>query len=62
MLAALSPLTSNSTGNKSPWYLHAVFGVSRLTKGGTLYPNKMVNYDPAELTEKRQHKTVINES
>lgn len=50
MLAALSPLTSNSTGNKSPWYLHVVFRLSRLTRGETLYPNKMVNFDPVGLT------------
>ena len=38
------------------------FGVSWLTNGGTLYRDKMVNYDPAELNEVQQHKTVTNES
>jgi hypothetical protein len=40
MQAALLPPTSNSTGNKSPWDLHVVFGVSWLTKGETIYPDK----------------------
>jgi hypothetical protein len=38
------------------------FGVSWLTKGGTLYPDKMVINDLTEPTEKKQPKTVTNES